>query len=119
MLKVTRTEIDLILDQEMHDFVDRGFHGGVSFAMNLYLKANNCQCKDYNPTKPESWILLLDANNLYGWAMRQALPYSEFEWSQETFSKEKILNLDDQSDTGYMFEVSLSYPQYLHDEHSQ
>ena len=37
MLKVTRTEIDLIVDPEMHDFVDRGFHGGVSFAMNPYL----------------------------------------------------------------------------------
>ena len=51
--------------------------------------------------------------------MRQALPYSGFEWSQETFSKEKILKLDDDSDTVYIFKVTLTYPQHLHDEHSQ
>ena len=34
----------------------------------------------YRPDELESFIMYIDATNLYGWAMSQALPYSEFEW---------------------------------------
>ena len=35
---------------------------------------------DYNPNKPSTFITYLDKNNLYGWAMKEYLPYGEFEW---------------------------------------
>jgi len=38
-----------------------------------FAKANNPQCSDYDSTKPNSRIMYLDANNLYGWAMKQLL----------------------------------------------
>ena len=34
----------------------------------------------YDPTKPTSYIMYVDANNLYGWAMSQPLPDDEYEW---------------------------------------
>ena len=35
---------------------------------------------EYDPAKPSSFLLYLDATNLYGWAMSQALPVSNFSW---------------------------------------
>ena len=34
--------------------------------------------KIYDPTKEGKYIMYLDANNLYGWAMHRYLPYSDF-----------------------------------------
>ena len=36
--------------------------------------------KDYDPKKPSKFILYLDMNNLYGWAMSEYLPYERFKW---------------------------------------
>ena len=44
-----------------------------------FAKANNPMMKDYDETKENSWMMYLDANNLYGWAMSQALPTGGFE----------------------------------------
>lgn len=38
---------------------------------------------DFDPTKPASYIIYLDANNLYGWAMVQAPLVSVFKWLSE------------------------------------
>ena len=118
-LKTTRQRIELVTDPEMTAFIDRGFLGGVSFARNPHLKANNPLCPDFKPQDPQTWMLLLDANNLYGHAMSQPLPHGGFEWDGREWSEEDILQLEDDSETGYMFEVTLTYPQSLHDKHSQ
>ena len=34
----------------------------------------------YDPQKPSKYIMYLDANNLYGFAMPQSLPTGEFKW---------------------------------------
>ena len=48
--------------------------GGISTDMQRYAKANNPYLHGYDPDKETSYILFLDANNLYGWAMSQPLP---------------------------------------------
>ena len=35
---------------------------------------------EFDPSKQKTWIQYYDVNNLYGWAMFQALPTGGFEW---------------------------------------
>ena len=60
-------------------------------------------------------MIHLDAYNLYGHAMCQYLPTDNFKWDNEEWNLEKILELKDDSSTGYLFDVNVSYPEELHD----
>lgn len=63
------------------------------------------------------------ANNLYGQAMTQPLPLREYEWVSDdddiaaAANVDAILNLPDDSDIGYIFEVDIIYPESLHMKH--
>ena len=58
-------------------------------------------------------------NNLYGCAMSQYLPYSNFKWVKNIDkSKQKLMNIKSNSSTGYILELDLEYPQELHDIHN-
>ena len=48
----------------------------------------------YNPRQPTSYIIEVDANNLYGWAMSQEMPDNDFEWvsDDECRNLEQLLN---------------------------
>ena len=83
MLKMTYIKLELIIDIDMFQFTEKGMHGGVSYIANRYGKANNKYMKGYNEKAPSKYIMYLDANNLYGWAMSQYLPTSGFRWLTE------------------------------------
>ena len=53
--------------------------------------------KHYDKTKESSYINYVDANNLYGWAMTQNLPYKDIKF--DTVSLEEILRTSDDSET--------------------
>ena len=73
----------------------------------------------YNPAKPSSHIMYLDANNLYGWAMSQALPTGGFGWVEDCEGLRKtITEHPADSPEGYILEVDLEYPRELHDAHN-
>ena len=38
--------------------------------------------KNYDKNKESSYILYLDADSLYGWAMSQKLPVDGFKWKK-------------------------------------
>ena len=114
MLKKTKVKLDLLTDYEMLMMFEKGVRGGVSMISNRYAKANNKYMKDFDATKESSYIQYLDANNLYGWAMSEKMPYKDFEWSEER-DLEKIF---EDEDVGYVLEVDLEYPEELHDLHN-
>ena len=77
---------------------------------------NTCEC---NSIEKRVYIIYLDENNLYGWAMTQYLPYGGFKW----LGKEEIDDFDlnlvkENSSIGYTLEVDLEYPSELHDLHN-
>ena len=64
--------------------------------------------------------MYVDCNNLYGFAMSQALGYKNYKWCSVSEVAELKNNLSHyiSSDTvGYMFQVDLGYPEHLHDFH--
>ena len=81
-------------------------------------KANNPYLRDYDASKESSYIINLDATNLYGWAMSQYLPTHGFRWcSPEEIMKLNVESLEDNSQLGFILEVDLEYPKELHDLH--
>ena len=46
--------------------VESGLRGGVSYIANRYSKQNNKHMCDYDKDKESSYLMYLDANNLYG-----------------------------------------------------
>ena len=118
LLKKTGVELELFTDHEMHLFVERGIRGGISMVSKRYAKANNPLVSDYDESKPNSYIMYLDANNLYGWAMSKALPKSRFKWKRVMLTEEEILNKKENAKKGWILEVDLEYPEDLHKEHN-
>ena len=83
MLKMTNIKLELMTDVDMFQFIEKGMRGGVSYIANRYGKANNKYMKEYNEKAPSKYIMYLDANNLYGWAMSQYLPTGNFKWMSD------------------------------------
>ena len=112
MLKMTGINLELITDIDMQLFIEKGLRGGISYIAHRHAEANNKYMKNFDPVKLISYIMYLDANNLYGWAMSQPLPYRNFRWveSNNVIPKRKGV--------GHIYEVDLEYPEELHDLHN-
>jgi len=117
-LKKTGVELELFTDYEMHLFVERGMRGRISMVSNRYTKANNPLVPGYNPSKPKKFIIYLNANNLYGWAMSMPLPIRDFKWKRVLPTLEDILNKKENNKHGWILKVDLEYPAELHEEHN-
>ena len=89
MLKMTEVNLELVTDIDMQLFIEKGMRGGISYVANRHLKANNKYMANYNPEDDTNYIIYLDANNLYGWAMIQPLPYGGFKWVEPKYYGEK------------------------------
>ena len=83
MLKMTGVPLELFTDPDMHLFVENGIRGGVSMISHEYSRANNPYTPDYDPEQLSKYIMYLDCNNLYGGAMSEKLPISDFWWLNE------------------------------------
>ena len=76
MLIKTGIDLEQITDFNVLDIMETHKKGGLCFVCsNRHVKANNHYLEDFDATKPESYLMYWDANNLYGWAMSQYLPY--------------------------------------------
>ena len=118
LLKKTGVELELLTDLEKHLFVEREMRGGISMVSKRYSKANNPLVPDYVASKPNKYIVYLDANNLYGWAMSKPLPKKNFKWKRVLPTEEEILEKEETAGNGWILEVDLEYPKELHEEHN-
>ena len=115
MLKMTIINLELITDIDMYHMVETGLRGGVSYIANRYSKPNNKYLSEYYKNKDSSYLMYLDANNLYGWAMSQSLPTGRFKWLKEDKWDDIFKNKER---IGHFIECDLEYPKELHYLHN-
>ena len=137
----TKVVLEIPHHPDMHMFIDKGLTGGISMVGNQYARANNPGLgEQWKPEQLQSYIMYVDCNNQYGWAMSQYLPTHGFKWVKDIENShlplksdggaisstvqekmvawtEKIQALEDEGETGYFFEVDLQYPEEMHDAH--
>ena len=119
MLKMTNIKLELMTDIDMFQFIEKGMRGGVSYIANRYGKANNKYMKEYDEKVPSKYIMYLDANNLYGWAMSQYLRTGNFKrMTDKEINKIDLGKYKADGKKGLILEVDLEYPQELHDMHN-
>ena len=120
MLKMTKINLELLSDIDMLLMIEKGIRGGISIISNRYGKANNKYMKDHNKKEASKYLMYVDANNLYGWAMSQKLPVHSFNWLTDKEIKNlfKVQVVQFWERTPCILEVDLEYPEELHDLHN-
>ena len=116
-LKKSGENIELVSDMDMFQFFEKGMRGGTSYISHRHSTANNKYMETYNEEDESKFLMYLDANNLYGWAMSQPLPNGEFEWVEDVDNIKLEDYLGDDG-RGMVLEVDLEYPNELHDLHN-
>ena len=101
--------------EDMLDFIKENQRGGISLITQRYAKANNYYLDDYNPELLSSYIKYWDCNNLYGYAMAENLPSGNYKWNEEIWTNEKLMNILENNDIGYILEVDIHVPKEKHD----
>ena len=88
-LEIHNFKPELFKEGEMDKvcFFRGAIRGGCSGIMLRHCKPNNKYMEDFDPSKPHSYCLYYDANNLYGWSMSQNLPEKNFQWVDEELYK--------------------------------
>ena len=68
LLKCTNASLELLTEPDMYLFVEKGLQGGISMVSHRHAIANNRYMENFDPSQPDSYLMYLDSNNLYGWA---------------------------------------------------
>lgn len=117
-------------------FIKNNIRGGLSYINTRHSLVGEDHDPMLNPPQDmfqrrENWherveqdkkncIVYGDVNNLYGHAMRMAMPLDQFEWLTDeelaAFNPETMVS--DDNAIGYILEVTLDYPEELHLEHN-
>ena len=118
-LKITGVELELLNDPDMLLMFEKGIRGGISIISNRYGEANNKYMgKRFNKNKPSKYLMHLDKNNLYGWAMNNKLPTHGFKWLTSGDIEKIYENRHNLNKIPCILEVDLIYPKELHDLHN-
>ena len=104
------------------------FEGGVSLISHPHALANNeMMGEEFCSGKEKNYLILLDANNLYGGALMTPLPVGNYKWVEKVSNihidddinlwVKHIMQIADDASQGYFFQVDLEYPHVLHNDH--
>ena len=120
-LKMTNINLELLNDSDMLLMFEKGIRGGISMISNRYGEANNKYMgNSFNRNKLKKYLMYLDANNLYGYAMSMKLPTHGFKWltsgEMEKLFNNRVVQVWEK--TPCILEVDLEYPENLHDLHN-
>ena len=66
LIKKTEVELELLTDIDMLLMIEAGIRRGMCQAMHKYAIANNKHMTNYDKNIESSYLIYLDANNLYG-----------------------------------------------------
>ena len=118
-LKMTGVKLELLTDTEMLLLFEKGIRRGMCNSIHNYAQANNKYMKNYDSSKPSTYLMYVDANNLYGYANSKRLPIDNFKWDTNLtkFTADFIKNYNEDSDIGYLLLVDVAYPKNLRKEH--
>ena len=78
MLKMTGVALEKISNIDVHNFIEKGVTGGISYISKRYAKLDD--------SKKKKSIIYWDMNNLYGFRMIQPIPVSDLNF----FKKKKF-----------------------------
>ena len=129
-LKLSKVELDTIQDEQiLKDFIS-AMRGGLCGVMgDRYIRSQSQSQRSIREPASQmaehgqAWtkshdrrsmakhdqrsIWYIDANNLYGYALMQKLPYKDFEYSNTTL--DEVINTSDDSEYGYWLICDLEY----------
>ena len=117
MLEKTNMNLELLTDIDMLLMIKAGIRGGMCPSVHRY--ANNKYMKNYDKSFESSYLMCLDANNLYRWEMSKKLPVNGFKWENDPskFNENFIKNYNKNSGVGYFLEVGIEYPKKIWSSH--
>jgi hypothetical protein len=116
MMYKTGVVLDLVSDFNIMTMIEEQKRGGLCFVgSKRYAKANNKYMgNDYDENNPDNFIVYWDMNNLYGCAMIDYLPSGGHQFVYD-YDLENILKTADDSPTGYLLRVDLTFPKETHE----
>ena len=114
---MTKVELELLTEIDIVLMFEKGIRGVISQAIQRYESANNKYMPNYNLNAQSTYLMYVDTNNLYGYAMSKKLPINNFKWCDylEMFTSDFMKNYDSESGTGYVLEADIDYPKELHE----
>ena len=118
-LKKTNVNLESLTDVDMLLIIESGIRGGMCQSAHRYAKANNKYMNNYGKSIESSYLMYLDANNLYGWEMSKKSPVNGCKWQNDLsrFKENFINNYNENNDAGYFFEVDIEHPKQLWSYH--
>lgn len=119
MLLKTNIKLELISELEIVRFIQKGIRGGICMCSTRYAIANNKYMQTYDNKLPDSFLIYIDCNNLYGYSMSLPLPMDNFRFLDSSeVAQLDILSIADDAEFGFILEVDLLYPDCLHAIHN-
>jgi len=114
---ITGGEYEFIKEDSIVQFVKKGIRPGLSFA-NVKVATANCErlnCFDGNDNN-RSHIIEIDINGAYPYCMLGNLAYGDYRWLDSSdVSSIDWKSKEEDGKYGYILEVDLLVPKYLHD----